>query len=102
MLGPDHNVCMVDLQALLTSFPCMFQDMDLIEILWRQDMDLGVRREMYDLNMRRELEKERELEQLKQQKEEEELQKLQQQEQSEQSLPDTSNYIVDGETGIAT
>ncbi len=42
------------------------QDLDLIDILWRQDMDLGVAREAYDLNMRRQLEKERELELLKQ------------------------------------
>ena len=41
--------------------------MDLIEILWRQDMDLGVSREAYDLNMRRQLEKDREIELQKQQ-----------------------------------
>ena len=41
--------------------------MDLIEILWRQDIDLGVSREAYDLNMRRQLEKDREIELQKQQ-----------------------------------
>ena len=40
--------------------------MDLIDILWRQDMDLGVSREAYDLNMRRQLEKDREIEMQKQ------------------------------------
>lgn len=43
------------------------KDMDLIDILWRQDMDLGVGREMFDVNLRRELEKEREVEVQKQQ-----------------------------------
>ena len=40
----------------------MFQDMDLIEVLWRQDIDLGVGRETYDINYRKELEKQREIE----------------------------------------
>ena len=40
--------------------------MDLIEILWRQDIDLGVGREMFDMNLRRQLEKERETELQKQ------------------------------------
>lgn len=34
--------------------------MDLIEVLWRQDIDLGVGRETFDLNLRKELEKQRE------------------------------------------
>ena len=42
-----------------------FQDLELIEVLWRQDIDLGVSREMYDASLRKELEKEREHELLK-------------------------------------
>ena len=41
--------------------------MDLIEVLWRQDIDLGVGREVFDLNLRKELEKEKEIELQKQQ-----------------------------------
>ena len=37
------------------------QDMDLIEVLWRQDIDLGVGRDVFDISLRKELEKEREL-----------------------------------------
>jgi len=40
--------------------------MDLIEVLWRQDIDLGVGREMFDSSLRLEAEKEFELEQKKQ------------------------------------
>lgn len=40
--------------------------MDLIETLWRQDIDLGVGKEVFDLNLRRELEREREIELQKQ------------------------------------
>ena len=36
--------------------------MDLIEILWRQDIDMGVGKECFDINLRRELEKEQEIE----------------------------------------
>lgn len=39
--------------------------MDLIEVLWRQDLDMGVGREMFDPALRMEMEKERELEQQK-------------------------------------
>ena len=38
------------------------QDLDLIDVLWRQDIDLGVGKEMFDVNLRRELEREREIE----------------------------------------
>lgn len=44
-----------------------FQDLDLIEVLWRQDVDLGVGKEVFDPNLRRELELERQLEQRKEQ-----------------------------------
>uniref|UniRef100_A0A8D0REA3 NFE2 like bZIP transcription factor 2 n=2 Tax=Sus scrofa TaxID=9823 RepID=A0A8D0REA3_PIG len=52
------------------------QDMDLIDILWRQDIDLGVSREVFDFSQRRkehELEKQRKLEKERQ----EQLQKEQ-------------------------
>ena len=38
------------------------QDLDLIEVLWRQDIDLGVGKEVFDPSLRRELEREREIE----------------------------------------
>ena len=38
------------------------QDLDLIEVLWRQDIDLGVSRETFDINFRKEQEKQREIE----------------------------------------
>ena len=36
--------------------------MDLIDVLWRQDIDLGVGRDVFDPQLRQELEKEKELE----------------------------------------
>lgn len=70
--------------------------MDLIDILWRQDMDLGVGREMYDQNLRRELEKEKELELHKQ----EEQEKLEKEKTKEEEVTESqTNYIVDSETG---
>ena len=71
--------------------------MDLIDVLWRQDMDLGVGREMFDLNLRRELEKQRELELLKQREEEKKLEKPEEQ----QHLQNQQNFsfVVDSETG---
>ena len=41
--------------------------MTLIDVLWRQDIDMGVGKEMFDLNLRRELEKEQELQLKKEQ-----------------------------------
>ncbi|XP_020787505.1 nuclear factor erythroid 2-related factor 2a [Boleophthalmus pectinirostris] len=46
------------------------QDMDLIDILWKQDIDLGARREVFDYNHRQkecELQRQRELEEQKRQ-----------------------------------
>ena len=43
------------------------QDLDLIEVLWRQDVDLGVGKEVFDPNLRKELEHEREIELRKEQ-----------------------------------
>ena len=36
--------------------------MDLIEVLWRQDIDLGIDRDAFDIRRRLELEKQREFE----------------------------------------
>uniref|UniRef100_A0A1A8I4Y0 Nuclear factor (Erythroid-derived 2)-like 2a n=1 Tax=Nothobranchius kuhntae TaxID=321403 RepID=A0A1A8I4Y0_NOTKU len=46
----------------------VWQDMDLIDILWKQDIDLGARREVFDYNHRQkehELQRQRELEEEK-------------------------------------
>ncbi len=74
--------------------------MDLIEVLWRQDMDLGVGREMFDLNLRRELEKEREVELQKRRDEERELEKLKEQQQLLVQQQLNISFVVDGETGM--
>lgn len=38
------------------------QDLDLIDVLWQQDVDLGLGKEVFDAALRQELEKEREQE----------------------------------------
>ena len=49
-------------------FHCInHQDLELIDVLWRQDVDLGCGKEAFDPNLRLELEKEKELEAVKQQ-----------------------------------
>ncbi|XP_053408693.1 endoplasmic reticulum membrane sensor NFE2L1-like isoform X2 [Mercenaria mercenaria] len=79
------------------------QDLDLIEVLWRQDIDLGVGKEVFDPNLRRELEREREIELQKErqkQKEQELLQKkLEEQRNLAQQRWLADNYTQDGETG---
>ena len=53
-----------------TQCTCVFlQEMDLIEVLWRQDIDLGVGRDVYNITLLKELEKERELKLQQQQQE---------------------------------
>uniref|UniRef100_A0A8C6TDF0 Nuclear factor, erythroid 2-like 2a n=1 Tax=Neogobius melanostomus TaxID=47308 RepID=A0A8C6TDF0_9GOBI len=55
---------MMEMEALHPSQ----QDMDLIDILWKQDIDLGARREVFDYNHRQkeyELQRQRELEEQK-------------------------------------
>ena len=47
-------------------FSLFTQDMDLIEVLWRQDIDLGVDRDAFDATRRLELEKQREYELIQQ------------------------------------
>lgn len=54
-----------ELKSFLIRFVCLSQDLDLIDVLWRQDVDLGVGKEVFDPGLRRELERERELELLK-------------------------------------
>lgn len=51
--------------------------MDLIDILWKQDIDLGARREVFDYNLRQ---KEHELQRRQEQEEEKKLHLLQEQE----------------------
>ncbi|KAM9085170.1 nuclear factor erythroid 2-related factor 2 isoform 1-T1 [Megaptera novaeangliae] len=66
---------MMDLELPPPGLPSQ-QDMDLIDILWRQDIDLGVSREVFDFSQRRkehELEKQKKLEKERQ----EQLQKEQ-------------------------
>lgn len=53
------------------------QDMDLIDILWKQDIDLGARREVFDYNHRQ---KEHELQRQREQEEEKRLHLLREQE----------------------
>jgi hypothetical protein len=48
-------------------FCVVLQDLDLIEVLWRQDVDLGAGKEVFDPNLRKELEHEREIELCKEQ-----------------------------------
>ena len=63
--------------------------MDLIEVLWRQDIDLGVGRDVYNITLLKELEKEREL-------------KLQQQQQEVSAATSVSslNYFIVSYTGL--
>lgn len=79
------------------------EDLDLIEVLWRQDIDLGVGKEVFDLNLRKELEREREIELQKEQikKKEEELLRIKLDEQRRQQEQQwrTENFMRDGETG---
>lgn len=82
-----------------TSFD--LKDMDLIEVLWRQDIDLGVGREMFDSSLRLEAEKEFELEQKKQAEESEKKKEKKPEEECDSfaMLDLSGNYIIDGETG---
>ncbi|OWF52699.1 nuclear factor erythroid 2-related factor 1-like isoform X1 [Mizuhopecten yessoensis] len=79
------------------------EDLDLIDVLWRQDIDLGVGKEVFDINLRQELERERELELQKdreKQKEREVLQcKHEEQRLQQQRRWLTENFMQDTETG---
>ncbi|XP_060084789.1 endoplasmic reticulum membrane sensor NFE2L1-like isoform X2 [Ylistrum balloti] len=79
------------------------QDLDLIDVLWRQDIDLGVGKEVFDINLRQELEREREVELQKERQKQKEREILQHK-QEEQRLQQhrrwlTENFMQDTETG---
>lgn len=67
----SHSHCRTTwLTTLQTDLPFSFQAMELIDILWKQDIDLGARREVFDYNHRQkehELRRQRELEEEKRQ-----------------------------------
>ncbi|XP_033733381.1 endoplasmic reticulum membrane sensor NFE2L1-like isoform X1 [Pecten maximus] len=78
-------------------------DLDLIDVLWRQDIDLGVGKEVFDINLRQELERERELE-LQKDRQNQKERELLQCKQEEQRLQQqrrwlTENFMQDTETG---
>ncbi|XP_046570343.1 endoplasmic reticulum membrane sensor NFE2L1-like isoform X4 [Haliotis rubra] len=79
------------------------QDLDLIEVLWRQDIDLGVGKEVFDINLRRELERDRELELQKKREKQKELElirlKAEEEKRQQQQQWLNQNYMQDGETG---
>ncbi|XP_064594789.1 nuclear factor erythroid 2-related factor 2-like isoform X2 [Liolophura sinensis] len=94
---------MMEVETSLGDPTHIVQDMDLIETLWRQDIDLGIGKEVFDLNLRRELEREREIELQKQREKQKELEliqyKLEQERRQQAQTWLTQNYIQDGETG---
>ncbi|KAM9663995.1 nuclear factor erythroid 2-related factor 2 isoform 2-T2 [Trichechus inunguis] len=93
------QLCMLDRKA-------QTKDMDLIDILWRQDIDLGVSREVFDFSQRRkeyELEKQKKLEKERQeqlQKEQEEafFAQLQLDEETGEFLPIQPAQHIQSET----
>lgn len=75
------------------------EDLDLIDVLWRQDVDLGVGKEVFDPNLRRELERERELEFRKETEKRKEAEKRQKDRRQQAHQWLTQNFMRDGETG---
>lgn len=73
-LRGQHSYGLKVLKMTCRSF---FQDKNLIDILWKQDIDLGARREVFDYNHRQ---KENELQRQLELQEEKRLQLLQEQE----------------------
>uniref|UniRef100_A0A0B7AI49 BZIP domain-containing protein n=1 Tax=Arion vulgaris TaxID=1028688 RepID=A0A0B7AI49_9EUPU len=79
------------------------EDLKLIDILYQQDVDLGVGKEIFDPSFREELEREQELEFIKQQEKQKfqllakEREELQKREQKDKWLK--KNFKRDGETG---
>ncbi|XP_013066639.2 nuclear factor erythroid 2-related factor 2-like isoform X1 [Biomphalaria glabrata] len=79
------------------------EDLDLIDVLWQQDVDLGVGKEVFDLFLRQEIETKKEQELLKHQEWEKsqlqlrEKQEKERQEEAEKWLKE--NFRRDGETG---
>ncbi|XP_008136746.2 nuclear factor erythroid 2-related factor 2 isoform X2 [Eptesicus fuscus] len=96
---------MMDLQLPPPGLPSQ-QDMDLIDILWRQDIDLGVSREVFDFSQRRkehELEKQKKLEkerqeQLKKEQEKAFFAQLQLDEETGEFLPIQPAQHIPSET----
>ncbi|XP_010601104.1 nuclear factor erythroid 2-related factor 2 isoform X4 [Loxodonta africana] len=96
---------MMDLELPSPELPSQ-QDMELIDILWRQDIDLGVSREVFDFSQRRkeyELEKQKKLEKERQeqlQKEQEEafFAQLQLDEETGEFLPVQPAQHIQSET----
>ncbi|XP_010989500.1 nuclear factor erythroid 2-related factor 2 isoform X1 [Camelus dromedarius] len=86
------------------------QDMDLIDILWRQDIDLGVSREVFDFSQRRkehELEKQKKLEKERQEQLQKEQEKaffaqLQLDEETGEFLPVQPAQHIPSETSGST
>ncbi|XP_059142425.1 endoplasmic reticulum membrane sensor NFE2L1-like isoform X2 [Physella acuta] len=78
-------------------------DLDLIDVLWQQDVDLGLGKEVFDKTLRQELEREREQEIKKQHDEQKsqlfvkEKEEREKQEQADRWLKE--NFRRDGETG---
>lgn len=79
------------------------EDLDLIDVLYRQDIDLGVQREVYDVNLRRELEREQEqvLQKEREKHKQLELHQLKLQEEQHRLKQQwlMENYTRDTETG---
>ncbi|CAI9735370.1 endoplasmic reticulum membrane sensor NFE2L1-like isoform X1 [Octopus vulgaris] len=79
------------------------EDLDLIDVLYLQDIDLGVQREVYDITLRRELEREQEIalqKEREKQKQYEHIQlKLQEEQRRLEQQYRADNYTQDIETG---
>lgn len=79
------------------------EDLELIDILWKQDEDLGVGKEVYDANLRLELEKKQESERIRLQEMKKaqllEKERLEREKQEQASRWFKENFIRDGETG---
>ncbi|GFR85029.1 nuclear factor erythroid 2-related factor 1-like [Elysia marginata] len=79
------------------------EDLELIDILWKQDEDLGVGKEVYDANLRLELEKKQEMERVRLQEMKKaqllEKERLEREKQEQASRWLKENFRRDGETG---
>lgn len=94
---------MMEIEPVISDNNYLPGDLALIETLWKTDQDLGVGKEVFDLNLRKEQEREREIELQKEQikKKEEELHriKLDEQRRLQEQQWRTENFMRDGETG---
>ncbi|RUS91235.1 hypothetical protein EGW08_001041 [Elysia chlorotica] len=102
-----QETTVVDVSFLFNSpFPgCNLtaEDLELIDVLWRQDEDLGVGKEVYDANLRHELEKKQEMERIRLQELQKaqllEKERLEREKQEQASRWLKENFRRDGETG---